>query len=121
MSRRQIAWHVLVNVARGSARPQTSAATPQRLLFILIAALAVALLVASIAVAQSGSGYDLSWSVIAGGGGSSRGSGHTLDGTLGQFDAGMLSGGGYTLSGGFWTELTPLTSSFSVYLPLILK
>ena len=121
MLRRQIVWHALINVLRESARPRTSAAAPRRLLFILIAALAVALLVASIAVAQSGSSYDLSWSAIAGGGGRSSGSGHTLDGTLGQFDAGMLSGGGYTLSGGFWTELTPLTSSFSVYLPLILK
>ena len=121
MSRRQIAWHVLVNVARGSARPRASNVTPQRLFFISIAALTAALLVVSIAVAQSGSGYDLSWSAIAGGGGSSRGGGHSLDGILGQFDTGMLSGGGYTLSGGFWTELTPLTSSFSVYLPLILK
>jgi len=40
----------------------------------------VALLIASIAVAQIGSGYDLTWSTIDGGDGSSSGGGCTADG-----------------------------------------
>jgi len=46
--------------------------------------------------------YDLSWSTIDGGGGTSTGGNFTLSGTLGQPDAGMMSGGDYELTGGFW-------------------
>jgi hypothetical protein len=78
----------------------------------------LAALVVSIAVAQSGNSYDLSWNTIDGGGGSSSSGGYTLDGTIGQPDAGLLSGGGYTLSGGFWPGVG---SQFKVFLPLILR
>jgi hypothetical protein len=54
------------------------------------------------AMAQVGGGFDLSWSKIAGGGGTSSGGGFTLTGTIGQHDAGDMSGGGFTLAGGFW-------------------
>src|ERR1700722_4945451 len=46
--------------------------------------------------------YDLSWNVIAGGGGTSTGSNYTLSGTIGQPSAGPMSGGSYSLYGGFW-------------------
>ena len=46
--------------------------------------------------AQSGGGYDLSWSTIDGGGGMSTGGGYTLSGTIGQPDAGILLNGSYT-------------------------
>ena len=52
--------------------------------------------------AQTGGGYDLSWSTIDGGGGASNGGGYELDGTIGQYDTSTLSGGGFQLSGGFW-------------------
>jgi hypothetical protein len=68
-------------------------------LFISIVLL---LLVVSIAVAQTGSSYDLTWSTIDGGGGVSSGSGYIMSGTFGQPDAGVHSGGSYTLNGGFW-------------------
>jgi hypothetical protein len=61
-----------------------------------------ALALAAPAMAQSGGGFDLSWSKIAGGGGTSSGGGFTLSGTIGQHDAGDMSGGGFTLAGGFW-------------------
>src|SRR5512144_1975161 len=70
--------------------------------------LRLALLVAAIlrtgaALAQTGGGYDLTWSTIDGGGGSSAGGVYQLAGTFGQPDAGTtLSGGVYSLSGGFW-------------------
>jgi hypothetical protein len=78
------------------------------------------LLIVSIAVAQTGGGYDLTWSTVDGGGGTVNGGAYTLDGTLGQFDAGVMSGGAYTLSGGFWNGPAAL-AQFRVYLPLVLK
>jgi hypothetical protein len=63
--------------------------------------------------------YDLTWSSIDGGGGSSSGGGYTLDGTIGQADAGSLSGGVYSLGGGFWSGVPALT--YSVYLPVVLR
>jgi hypothetical protein len=75
---------------------------------IYLRRLALALLVAAIvgagaALAQTGAGYDLAWTTIDRGGGSSAGNGYQLSGTFGQPDAGAtLSGGAYSLSGGFW-------------------
>ncbi|MBC8001019.1 MAG: hypothetical protein H7X97_00410 [Opitutaceae bacterium] len=61
----------------------------------------VLLLSTAVVQAQSGGPYDLSWSRIAGGGGTSSGGSYTLVGTIGQHEAGTLSGGNYTLDGGF--------------------
>ena len=84
--------------------------------------LALILLVAAIlgvgaALAQTGGGYDLTWSTIDGGGGGSAGAGYQLAGTLGQHDAGTpLSGGGYSLSGGFWGGVS---AGSKLYLPVL--
>ena len=83
----------------------------------LVVPIIFALLIVSIASAQSGNGYDLAWNTIDGGGSSSGGS-YSLDGTIGQADAGTLIYGGYTLNGGFWSGAR---SQFTVFLPLILK
>ena len=69
--------------------------------------LAVSLAAFSIGVgygyAQTGGGFDLSWSTIdAGGATSSTGGTFNLGGTVGQPDAGTHSGGTYSLQGGFW-------------------
>ena len=64
---------------------------------------AVCLLVPVSASAQSGGDYDLSWSTIDGGGGTSTGGSYTLSGTIGQPDAGTMTGGDYALAGGFWS------------------
>ncbi len=85
---------------------------------VLWVPIVAALLMVSIVVAQSGGGYDLSWSTIDGGGGSSSGGGYSLAGTIGQADAGTLGGGGYTLNGGFWSGAV---SQYKVFLPLTLK
>ena len=64
--------------------------------------------------AQSGDSYDLSWSTIDGGGGTSTGGAYAVSGTTGQPDAGASSGGNYSLAGAFWgvgqTSGTPLLS-----------
>ncbi|MCP4708923.1 MAG: hypothetical protein GY869_09885 [Planctomycetes bacterium] len=57
--------------------------------------------------------YEITWSTIDGGGGRSTGGTYTLEGTIGQPDAGLLSGGDYVLAGGFW----PATSWCIVDLP----
>jgi len=71
------------------------------------------------AQAQSGGGYDLSWSTIDGGGATFSSGGSYSLGGIGQADAeAMLSGGSYTLSGGFWgSGLIP----YGLYLPLVLR
>jgi hypothetical protein len=71
------------------------------------------------AAAQSGDGYDLTWSTVDGGGHTfSTGGGYGLGGTVGQPDAGSLTGGGYALVGGFWGGAG---IEYPVYLPLVLR
>jgi hypothetical protein len=83
-------------------------------------ALAAFLLLASVALAQSGGGYDLSWNTVDGGGYTfSAGGDYTLGGTAGQPDAGLLSGGGYVLGGGFWSG--GAVARYRLYLPLVLR
>ena len=88
---------------------------------ILILMALAALIGASTASAQSGGGYDLTWSTLDGGGYTfSAVGGYQLGGTIGQPDAGALSGGGYTLSGGFWGD-GALGGPYRVYLPIVLR
>jgi len=74
------------------------------------AALGALMLVAltTAARAQSAGPFDLSWSTIDGGGGTSSGGQFTLAGTIGQLDAGVatLTGGQFSLTGGFWSFLS---------------
>ena len=46
--------------------------------------------------------YSVDWFTIDGGGGTSSGGAYTVNGTIGQPDAGRMSGGPYSLVGGFW-------------------
>ena len=87
-------------------------------LSLLLALLAALLLVVTVS-AQTGGGYDLTWSTIDGGGQTfSTGGDFALGGTIGQADAGALQGGEFTLAGGFWTDTTVF---YQVLLPLVLK
>lgn len=53
--------------------------------------------------AQSGGGYDLTWSTADSSGGSSAGGEFELSGSAGQPDAGIAVGvGGYVGAGGYW-------------------
>jgi hypothetical protein len=58
--------------------------------------------------AQSGGQFDLSWSTIDGGGGTSSGGQFVVNGTIGQPDAGILTGGNFKLEGGFWSGVEVL-------------
>jgi hypothetical protein len=94
--------------------------TGRRVSLVILVAPTALLLLASVALAQSGNGYDLSWSTVDGGGYTfSEGGGYTLGGTIGQPDAGEMSGGGHTLQGGFWGSIVQYL--YDVYLPRILK
>ena len=64
-----------------------------------------------LALAQSGDGYEMRSSKVAGGGGTTTGGGYNLRGTLGEHDAGRMSGGGYTLIGGFSVPQCPVASA----------
>jgi len=70
----------------------------------LIPALVILLLSTTLATAQSGGDYDLTWSTIDGGGQMwSSGGSYTLGGNMGQPDAGVPhTGGDFSLQGGFW-------------------
>jgi len=61
---------------------------------------------ATVVLAQSGGGYDLTWSTIDGGGAMfSSGGGFELGGTIGQPHAQVapvMIGGTFELTGGFW-------------------
>lgn len=88
---------------------------------LLVACLLVLICVP--ALAQSGGGYDLSWSTVDSGGYTfSSGGGYSLGGTAGQPDAGLAVGGTYTLAGGFWGggEVTA-EPEYPLYLPLVVR
>lgn len=88
----------------------------------LIVAAAAMLLLAGLAVAQTGDGYDLSWSTVDGGGAAfPTGGTYSLGGTVGQPDAGLLTGGEYTLGGGFWGGGAVVGVSYDTYLPLVVR
>ncbi len=86
----------------------------------LHALLLVALLfLPALVLAQSGGGYDLTWSTVDGGGYTwSTGGGYSLGGTVGQPDAGTHSGGEYALAGGFWGGAAV---RYGIYLPLVVR
>ena len=67
-----------------------------------IMTLAALILCFSINQARS-QNYAISWSKIAGGGGTSTNGPYSLSGTIGQHDAsGPMTGGNFSLTGGFW-------------------
>jgi hypothetical protein len=88
-------------------------------LAILLFVVALSTIASPAALAQSGSGYDLSWWTVDGGGATSlEGGSHVLGGTIGQPDATVWSGGEYTLAGGFWGGIAV---EYRIYLPLVLR
>ena len=86
----------------------------------IILALVAPLLLASVALAQSGSNYDLSWWTVDGGGATfNTGGGYAPGSTTGQPDAAIWSGGGYTLTGGFWGGVGPI--EYRIHMPVVMR
>jgi hypothetical protein len=88
---------------------------------VALGALLGLLLLTSVALAQEGGPYDLSWSTVDGGGYTfSSGGDYELGGTIGQPDTGCMEGGSYLLCGGFWPG-SGLEPGYPAYIPLVLK
>ncbi len=90
------------------------------LYLLAISVLVVALLLTdSTSFATPAATYTIDWYTIDGGGTMSLSGGtYTLNGTIGQFDAGTQSGGNYQLNGGFWGVVDSIRKLF---LPLIMR
>ena len=69
-------------------------------------------------VALATGAYEVNWWDVSGGGGSSSGGAYTLNGTIGQPDAGDMQGGPYAISGGFWAGST---AGYEVFLPIVTR
>jgi len=81
-------------------------------------ALIVTLLVVSVALAQSAGGYEIAWWAFESGK-SSSGNGYTLQGVIGQPEAGTASGGEYSLMDGFLSRFSIF--DFRIFIPLITR
>jgi hypothetical protein len=71
------------------------------------------LLIPAVSLAQS---YSITWSKVAGGGGTSAGTNgasvYSVSGTIGQPDASAaMTGGNYTLTGGFWSLISAVQTA----------
>jgi len=73
---------------------------------------------AAAAKASSGGPYEVTWSTIDGGGGTSASDGYRVEGTAGQPDPGGMMGSGYRLVGGFWGGGAV---RYEVYLPVVAR
>lgn len=86
---------------------------------VLIAVVAAMLVLASAALAQSGGTFNLTWNTIDGGGGRVTSASYSMEGSIGQPDAGQIASGSYSLMSGF--QIQTAAASYDVYLPVILK
>ena len=86
---------------------------------ILLVATLCLVLVATVVLAAGD--LSLPWWTADGGGGYSAGGEFTLQGTIGQADAGAMSGGPYTLSGGFWASGEEILLEHDLYLPALIR
>ena len=83
------------------------------------------MMLASVAQAQSGGGYELRWTSIDTGGGAMTGGAYSLTSTIGQPEPGATqNGGNYGLNGGVvdaGKSGQTTTGERRVYVPLILR
>lgn len=90
----------------------------KRVMLIVILATLASLAFGLLVLGQAGGSYDLSWSVIAGGGGESSGAGYVIKDTLGQPALAEEARRGDSLTDGFWQVIS---TEFHVYLPLVIR
>jgi len=89
----------------------------KRILLIALVGLLLALLIVGVVMAQSSVDFDLSWYVLAGGGGRSASADYAMNGTLGQAAVGFSSSADYGMRSGYWQSWL----SYRIFLPLVLK
>ena len=104
---------------RVQASPPQRCVTKVHLLLVGVTALVV-VLSASAVVAQISNNYDLSWYVLAGGGGAPEGSLYAMDSTMGQGVVGSGSSASFGMGSGYW-DTKPGVSLYRTYLPLLLR
>lgn len=88
---------------------------PQSLTTSILLALLASLLLFSAAAAAL-SGPDISWAVVAAGGGQAMGGNIEIQGTLGQPIVDNSFGGAVSLNAGYWV---PISAQFRVFLPAV--
>jgi hypothetical protein len=96
----------------------------QRKLGRISVGLVVLFVFASAVLAQVSANHDLSWHVIAGGGGRMESAGHSFLGTAGQPLTGPMSGSGHAVGSGFGSagyEPGETPQIYKVYLPLVMN
>jgi hypothetical protein len=76
------------------------------------------MLLLSVTVTLAQGSYDLSWHVIAGGGGQMQSASHTLMSTIGQPVVGTMQSSNHNLCSGFWCRTI---AEYRIYLPLVVK
>ncbi len=89
----------------------------KRTLLIGLVGLLVALLLAGVALAQTSLSFDLSWYVLAGGGGRADSTHYAMNGTVGQAAVGFSDSASYGMQSGYWQNWP----DYRIYLPLILR
>lgn len=87
-------------------------------LALLLAPALLALGAIAPARAQNTNGFSVDPFTVDGGGGLSAGGGFTIEGTIGQPDAGVLIGGGFLIEGGYWSMVQVITQPDSPLLTL---
>jgi hypothetical protein len=91
----------------------------KQMLLIGMVGLLVALLLASVAFAQTSTNFDLSWHVLAGGGGRADSTHYAMNGTAGQAVVGFSDNASYGMQSGYWSGTS--LPGYGVYLPLVLR
>ncbi len=77
------------------------------LIYNLGSGMATAVVLLLTAVQVHSQSYAINWYKIAGGGGTSTGGVYSVNGTIGQCDAGgPMTAGSYSLTGGFWSLIS---------------
>ncbi len=89
----------------------------------VLLALLCCLALVGVVLAQTSAHYGLTWSVIAGGGGTSQSAHYVLSGSNGQWVAGGSASNQYKVGSGFWATygVPPPPPSFKIHMPLIVS
>jgi uncharacterized membrane protein YccF (DUF307 family) len=91
----------------------------KRRVFALLMGLICCLLLVGVVLAQTSASYDLTWNVIAGGGGPISSTSYAINSTIGQAAVGRVGNSTFELCSGFWCGAAVV--EYEIYLPIVLK